>query len=144
MFNELLEQNIENWQNLVLISSIALILVITIYLVTIQLLKRFSNRTDNKLEKDTHKKFKTPVIVLLVSIAVSVIISSVETKFDFFRYLNHFVNIIIIFSITWLVIKIIGLGRGLILKRYDSDEKDNLQARKMHTQFRIIERILVA
>lgn len=144
MFNELLDQNGENWQNLVLISSIALILAITIYLVTIQLLKRFSNRTDNKLEKDTHKKFKTPVITLLISIALSVIISTVASEFDFLKHLNHFINIVIIFSITWLLIKIIGLGRGQVLKRYDSDEKDNLKARKIHTQFKIIERILVA
>jgi small-conductance mechanosensitive channel len=144
MFNDLLEQNSENWQNIVLISSIALILGITIYLVTIQLLKRFSSRKDNVLETDTHKKFRTPVIVLLISIALSVIISSVETDFVFLKHLNHFINIVIIFSITWLLIKIIGLGRGLVLKRYDSDEKDNLKARKIHTQFRIIERILVA
>jgi small-conductance mechanosensitive channel len=144
MFNDLLEQNSENWQNIVLISSIALILGITIYLVTIQLLKRFSSRKDNVLETDTHKKFRTPVIVLLISIALSVIISSVETDFVFLKHLNHFINIVIIFSITWLLIKIIGLGRGLVLKRYNSDEKDNLKARKIHTQFRIIERILVA
>lgn len=144
MFKDLLEQNSENWQNIVLISSIALILVITIYLVTIQLLKRFSNRNDNELEKDTHKKFRTPVIVLLISIALSVIISSIEAEFDFFKHLNHFINIVIIFSITWLLIKVIGLGRALVLKSYDSGEKDNLKARKVHTQFKIIERILVA
>jgi small-conductance mechanosensitive channel len=144
MFKDLLEQNSENWQNILLISSIALILAITIYLVTIQLLKRFSNRKDNELEKDTHKKFRTPVIFLLISIALSVIISSVESEFDFLKHLNHFINIVIIFSITWLLIKVIGLGRGLVLKRYDSDEKDNLKARKVHTQFKIIERILVA
>ncbi len=144
MFNDLLEQNSESWQSLVIISSIALVLVITIYLVTIQLLKRFSSRKDNELEKGTHKKFRTPVIVLLISIALSVIISSVETELDFFKHLSHFINIAIIFSITWLLIKSIGLGRGLVLKSYDSGEKNNLQARKVHTQFKIIERILVA
>lgn len=142
--NELLEQNSESWQNILLISSIALVLVIGIYLVTIQLLKRFSNRKDNRLERDTHKKFRKPVILLLFSIALSIIISSLLPGPDFLLHLNHFINLVIIFAVTWLLIRIIGLGRELILKRYDSDEKDNLKARKVHTQFRIIERILVA
>ena len=144
MLTDLLEQNSENWQNILLISSIALVLGITIYLITIQLLKRFSHRKDNLLEIDTHKKFRTPVVLLLVSIAISIIISSVETEIVFFQHLNHFINLLIIFSITWLLIKVIGLGKNLILKQFDSDEKDNLKARKVHTQFRIIERILVA
>ncbi len=142
--NELLEHNGNNWQSILLISSIALVLVISIYLVTIQLLKHISHRKDNRLEKDTHKKFRFPVVLLLTSIATSLIISSLETGIEVFQYLNHFLNLLIIFSITWLLIRTIGLGKELILKQFDSREKDNLKARKVHTQFRIIERILIA
>jgi small-conductance mechanosensitive channel len=144
MFSELFENNSGNWQNIILISSIGLVIVISLYFITIQLLKRFSSRKDNILEWDTHKKFRTPVLLLLFSIAGSIIISSIETDLDFMVHLNHIIKLLIIFVITWLLIKIIGLGRELILKRYNSDEKDNLRARKAHTQFRIIERILIA
>jgi small-conductance mechanosensitive channel len=51
--------------------------------------------------------------------------------------------VIIIFATTWLIIRIIKLGKELLLRPYDFDEKDNLQARKITTQFRIIERILI-
>ncbi|MEX0980470.1 MAG: mechanosensitive ion channel domain-containing protein [Bacteroidales bacterium] len=79
-----------------------------------------------------------------MSIAGSIIISSIETDLDYLVHLNHIINLLIIFAITWLVIKFIGLCRTMILKRYDSEEKDNLRARKAHTQIKIIERILIA
>jgi small-conductance mechanosensitive channel len=35
------------------------------------------------------------------------------------------------------------MTREIILGRYDIDEKDNLQARKVYTQFRVLERIII-
>jgi small-conductance mechanosensitive channel len=108
------------------------------------LLKRFSSRKDNVLETGAHKKFRTPLISFLLSIAFSIIISSQEIEAEWIVYVNHLVNLLIIFSVTWLLIRIIVLGRKSILRKYDSSSKDNLKARKMQTQFIVIERIIIA
>ncbi len=144
MIEELLIPENENWKQLLLISSIVIVIALAIYFIAIQLIKRFSKRDDNNLTKDTHKKFRSPVIIFLLSAAMSIIISSWKLENEWAGYLNHMINLVIIFAVTWLLIKIIQLGRTTLLKRYDQSEKDNLKARKMHTQFRIIERILIA
>ncbi len=55
----------------------------------------------------------------------------------------HLLKLFIIFFITWVIIRLIKLGRDIVLLRYDISEKDNLKARRVYTQFKIIERILV-
>ncbi len=46
-------------------------------------------------------------------------------------------------SIAWFIIKLTAVLENLILSKYEVDEKDNLQARKIYTQVRIIRKILV-
>jgi len=58
-------------------------------------------------------------------------------------FVRQFITVAIIFCITWLLIKAIHLTRELILRHYDMDEKDNLKARKVYTQFRVLERIII-
>jgi len=48
----------------------------------------------------------------------------------------------IIGSFTWLVLGMITIIKNFILGRYQIDAKDNLQARRVHTQLGVIERIL--
>lgn len=56
---------------------------------------------------------------------------------------KQFITVSIIFCVTWLLIKAINLARELTLRQYDLDEKDNLKARKVYTQFRVLERIVI-
>jgi len=48
----------------------------------------------------------------------------------------------VIGSFTWLVLGMITVIKNFILSRYEIDEKDNLQARRVYTQLGVIERIL--
>ncbi|MCF8224359.1 MAG: mechanosensitive ion channel family protein [Bacteroidales bacterium] len=124
-------------------AAIALGAAIIIYIVTMQVIRKVSRRTDNSLEKGAHKKFRIPVLILLFSIALGIISSSFQTDNKVIGFLNHIFSLLIIFGISWLAIRIIKLGKRLVLKQYDVEQKDNLKARKVFTQFRIIERILV-
>ena len=50
--------------------------------------------------------------------------------------------ICIIASVAWLTVSMLTVVKNFILRRYQIDEKDNLQARRMYTQLGVIERIL--
>jgi small-conductance mechanosensitive channel len=58
-------------------------------------------------------------------------------------FINQFFNILVIFSVVWIIINSIQIGRLIILSRHDLTEKNNLQARSLHTQLRILERIVI-
>lgn len=50
---------------------------------------------------------------------------------------------LIIASIAWLAIVSIRKIKFNILKRYDISQEDNLQSRKIHTQFNILEKVMI-
>jgi small-conductance mechanosensitive channel len=52
-------------------------------------------------------------------------------------------TLLFIFSFTWLLIKIIRLIKQFVIMKYDVSSEDNLKARKMYTQFTILERIFI-
>ena len=143
MFEDLIAEYSDNWQNLLIGSAITISAAIIIYFVIIFLLKRFSRQKDNPLEESSHKKFRSPLLIFLLSIALSIILTAMTGDYLLFQYLGHILKILIIFSATWLIIRTIRLGKELILRPYDLHERDNLKARKITTQFRIVERILV-
>jgi small-conductance mechanosensitive channel len=58
-------------------------------------------------------------------------------------FTSQFIKLSLIFIITWLIIRSINLSREVILRRYDISEKDNLKARKIYTQFRVLENIII-
>jgi small-conductance mechanosensitive channel len=143
MIEELISEKNGNWQNMLIISALILIAAVVIYLVTIFLIKQFSRREDNPLKKTTHKKFRTPLLIFLLSIALSIVFSAWDGEYELIKYLLHFLKVAIIFAATWLIVSFIKLGKELLLRPYNIDEKDNLRARKVTTQFRIIERIVI-
>jgi small-conductance mechanosensitive channel len=49
----------------------------------------------------------------------------------------------LISSLAWFFVKLTSVLEHLILSKYEVDEKDNLQARKIYTQIKIIRKILV-
>lgn len=57
--------------------------------------------------------------------------------------INHFIKIAFIFMITWIIIKAVSFSRVMVMKQYDLKEEDNLKARRVYTQFRVLERIIV-
>lgn len=52
-------------------------------------------------------------------------------------------TILLIVDIAWLMIRMVRTIKLLLLQRYDIKATDNLRARKVYTQFRILEQILV-
>lgn len=144
MFQDLINEYDLTVKQLILIAGIAIVIAMAIFFVIIFLLRRYSRRKDNALELNTHKKFISPALISLLSIAISIVISAVDSQGAYLKPLNHVTNLIIIFGVSWLLIAIIRLGKKIVLNRYDVSEKDNLKARKVYTQFKIIERILIA
>ncbi len=78
------------------------------------------------------------VIVLLV-----VLFTGYSLNFRFREPILHSLTIGLIAAGAFLAIRGVTFTRELIVSHYDVKAENNLQARKVYTQFRIIERILV-
>jgi small-conductance mechanosensitive channel len=85
-----------------------------------------------------------PLQVLVLALCVLLGTSLVRFPQEIRGLLSYAVDLWIIGTVGWLMIKIINAIRDSILSRYDIQAKDNLQARRIYTQIRVIERILTA
>ncbi|MCA1759253.1 MAG: mechanosensitive ion channel family protein, partial [Bacteroidales bacterium] len=52
-------------------------------------------------------------------------------------------SILIIVSLAWALIVALRISKWVFLEKYDTSKEDNLRSRKFHTQFNIMERIII-
>jgi len=114
-----------------------------IYLIVNRILWKIENKTRNELTKKLRKNLKVPVILLIIILALWLPFSFTEVPEIITNSANKILTILVIAIFAWISIRLVYLVKFLILKQYDIDQKDNLKARKVYTQFRIIQRILV-
>ena len=109
------------------------------------------NRILKKLIKDNSyeivwlkllKKTTPPLVMLIIIISLSIIFPFDQLdnlRIEFSTVVTVTINI----AIAWLVIAATKGIRLIVMSNYDLTSKDNLKARKIHTQLIIIERILI-
>ncbi|MFO7998952.1 MAG: mechanosensitive ion channel [Bacteroidales bacterium] len=52
-------------------------------------------------------------------------------------------EVLIVLSLAWAIIAVIRTAKNQFLKNFDIDQADNLKTRKVHTQYNILEKILI-
>lgn len=85
---------------------------------------------------------KGPFGSLIPAICISIALPFVKIIPELYNVLNHIIYLWIIASIIWLSIRIIYISRDVVLGHYQLNVKDNLRARRMYTQIRVIVRVL--
>ena len=89
-------------------------------------------------------KIRKPAFVLLIFLAIMLVIPALDNLHqDIAGLTRHSLSILIIADLAWLSIRLVSSAKIIIVSFYDTSEKDNLLARKINTQFGVIERVLV-
>jgi len=132
----------EAWVFNLIASAVIFLLAATLYYVVFRLVRRYVVKNHPGIEKTRYRVFRTPVLILLFSLALSLIIAAFFPEEVDTGIVRHILKLLILVSITWLLCSLLSLGRAIILHGYDLDQKDNLKARRVYTQLRLIERIL--
>ena len=84
-----------------------------------------------------------PLVVFILIIALKLNLPVILTDEELLATSNQFINILLIFTGAWIAVNAVRISRFFILRNYDLEEKDNLLARKLYTQFRMLERIVI-
>jgi len=114
------------------------------YLVITSLLKHLHvlKTTARKGVKPHHEYFRNPLRALLPAICLTIVLPFLQLPENAYSVIRHFLSIWIIAAVSWFLVKIVHISRDIVLSHYAMDAKDNLQARRVYTQIRMIERIL--
>jgi small-conductance mechanosensitive channel len=85
-----------------------------------------------------------PLQVLLPALAGRAVLPALELEVALRASVGHVLDLIIIAAIAWLARRGILIARELLQERFPVDVEDNLEARRVQTQYRLIERLATA
>lgn len=126
-----------------LVISIVLALVANYILFTI--LRRISKRSSLIPDGSVNRHCRGVVRLILLLIAVRFVLPFLETIGVDKKYVDtllHIIGLLLIGSVSWFVIKLTDVLEDVVVSRFEIDVEDNLRARKIHTQLRVLRRIL--
>ncbi|MCK0190537.1 mechanosensitive ion channel domain-containing protein [Arenibacter sp. F20364] len=135
-------KNVDN-QALLYAAGTFVILAI-LYISTYFTLRKLGSNPKYLIPKDAMKRVGKPLFILFLSFLIrSKSLHTLLYLDDFSLIIKKTSNLLIIFSITWLILVALAVAKKLIIKNYDVETSDNLKARKIYTQFNILERIFI-
>ncbi|PHQ28931.1 mechanosensitive ion channel family protein [Leeuwenhoekiella nanhaiensis] len=89
-------------------------------------------------------KIRIPLALFMLALILRIIKTNDEVlSIIDERVLSHSSTLLFILSITWALIVIIKAFKRHILTKYDMSATDNIHARKVYTQFNVLERVLI-
>jgi len=95
-----------------------------------------------KRYKQIRENLKIPLLLTMLNISLLIPFYSLTKSNEILSFFNHFLKITLIFLISWFIIKLMRLIRLYLDDTHRIDSSNNLRARKIHTQYRILERVI--
>ena len=104
-----------------------------------RLVKHTSPHWHESLGKHTKAISRLVVVLFAIYIALPFVTMPESAH----KVVNDLYSIVLIIAVAWFLVKLTLVFEAVILMRYNIEDKDNLQARKIYTQVRIIRKILI-
>ncbi|WP_343487845.1 mechanosensitive ion channel domain-containing protein [Allomuricauda sp. d1] len=118
-------------------------IVVVYWLISI-ILKRYSKNPKYLLPSGAFKKVALPLFLVLFSFILRMqSLRNLLHLEDYTYWFKKASTLLFIAAMTWLVIVALKIAKKIIVQNYDITESDNLKARKVYTQFTILERIII-
>ena len=90
------------------------------------------------------KRYLTPFLILILAISLPKMVLPYVDNLEETSYLiKKISSILFIIALTWSLIVTIKVFKKRYLTNYDISSTDNLRARKLYTQFNILERVVI-
>ncbi len=127
----------------VIIIGAALIIGISIHFIAYRILRRLERRSENPNIHTIRTKTKFSTLILFIVLVLMISIPVLEISPKVYDVIKHILNVMLILNLGWLAIVAVDVAENLIVGRFDMTSKDNLKARKISTQLKVFERILI-
>ncbi|WP_421813395.1 mechanosensitive ion channel family protein [Flagellimonas sp.] len=124
--------------------GLALLVLVILYWVTSIIMKRLGKNPKYLLPKSAFKRLAFPLILIFVSVLLRMkALRDILNLEDAAYWFKKASTILFIFAMAWVMIALLKIIKKAVIQNYDIGEVDNLKARKVYTQFTILERIFI-
>jgi small-conductance mechanosensitive channel len=121
----------------------AAIIGLVLYSIFFRLMSRLARRTSGVLDDSLVKHCRKPARMAVPLLALYLTLQFVSISGELDKPLGRVIGVLLVFSTAWLLIRLTSVLEDLILSKYDISDQDNLRARKIYTQFRIVRKMLI-
>jgi small-conductance mechanosensitive channel len=129
-----------------LISAAIVAIVVVAVLLAISLvyrvLAKLSGRTESSLDDSFVRRSRQPVKLILPLLAALVTLGTLPLPRTAIGPLRHIVGLALIGATAWLAISLLGVIDDAVALKFRIDVKDNLTARRVLTQVKVLQRIV--
>ena len=129
------------WLNLLISLLIPLFIAVSLHFLIFFILEKTLRTLKKTGSGKAIRHLRIASLVFFIAIALRITLPYADLP-ESQQYIDSFLGIFLILSIAWLLTRIVGIGKRLVLRRYDFNSADNLEARRIYTQLKIIERII--
>jgi small-conductance mechanosensitive channel len=98
---------------------------------------RTKNITDQALVRHCYRPAQWAALLLVTRLFLPVFIPEGTTDFE-----THLLGILLVVPFAWLIIKTVYVLEEYLLTKFDVNKADNLRARKVHTQLKVLKQIV--
>ncbi len=105
---------------------------------------RVTRRTGNAIDDSVIRHVRGPALPIMALLAASATIPPLPLSDAVTGALLHAAGLGLIAAIAWLIVNFTRVLEDFVAQRYDIDRRDNLNARRVQTQFRVFRRIVAA
>ena len=102
-------------------------------------LKSWIREEGFEILKRLRSRIRLPVILLVIFLSLVIPASFFDQEISPLGPLSTVMSVMVIIFVSWILIQSVHLIKHFVISRYDIGEKDNLKARKIYTQFRVLE-----
>ena len=106
-------------------------------------LKKAGKNPRNILPVNFANRIKIPLILFITALALRIGVASNVFNDEVSGIIIHTATLLFIFTITWFLIVFVKVLKNWLMRKYDISHSDNLSARRVYTQFSILERVAV-
>lgn len=118
--------------------------IIITFWITFYIIKKIGKDPKNILPVNFAKRIQVPLLLCLVAIVLWIGNASNSFPDEQYEYVaNHLIVVLLVISITWFLILFMKVFKKRLLSKYDVSTENNLKARKVYTQFTILENIII-
>jgi len=135
-----------NWQTWVLFlgaSLFAILVALACHYVLVKVLSRLAKRSRSPVDELLIKHLRSPVRWIMVAVAVRLTVEPFDLPDGAESLIRTVFGIVLIALVSWLLVKATYVLNEVVMLRFRVDVKDNLRARKIHTQLRVLRRIII-
>ena len=139
-------EHLGEWRNVS--TAIGIILVVMLiglllYLLFWRIVRGFARHTSSVLDDSLLAHCRRPTVALfpLTAIYLARPLLAVQLGDEPTAYLAAILEVLLTLNAAWVLIRLLSVAEDVVARRFDVSASDNLRARAVHTQFRIIRRI---